>query len=228
VAAFHGEAVVLEYDGDNQRVIFSQDMGNAWQDSLSVNNNYCYSLSSQYGGLTVNCIHDNYFTVDLTHWLTLKIEKKNPILDSYFSGKTLYVTDGNSIQSSVDQGSHWQYLLDDLRQDRAYIGGHNDEIVIIALNHAGVIKMTNGGQSWDLINNGLTHFNFTSLLVIDEAHYLVSTEEGGVFYTQNGGQYWTAENTGLTDPATLGLSFYGTALLVGTDGGGVFKADMPP
>jgi len=84
--------------------------------------------------------------------------------------------------------------------------------------------MTND-NNWELINNGLTYFDFTSLIVIDPNHYLVSTDNG-IFYTQNGGKEWLPENNGLNNLAVLSLSLFQTTLLAGTDGSGVFKAKL--
>lgn len=223
VKAFNQQIVTLEYSGNNQQIMLSVDRGNTWQSIFQINHNYCHSLSSQHGGLIINCIKENYFTSDLIHWFTLKVDKKNPILTSYFSGTTIYMTDGDSIKSSSDNGLIWQNLLTHLNQHHAYISGYNDEVLIIAINDAGIIKMTRSGKYWDLINTGVTNFNFTNLIVIDENHYIVSTDNG-IFYTQNGGKYWLAENNGLNNRTILSLSLYQTTLLAGTDGSGVYKA----
>lgn len=225
VVALDNKIVILEYNGNIQQVMVSNDFGNTWQPIYKINNDYCHSLTSQHNALFINCINDSYLTEDLFHWTPLKVKKKNPIVTNYFSGKTIYITDGNSIQSTTDQGLHWRYLLDNLHQHHAYISGYKDELLIMAINNAGIIKMTNNGENWDLINNGLTHFNFTNLIVIDANHYLTSTDHG-IFYTKNGGKQWIAENDGLNNLDILSLSHYQNTLLAGTNGSGVYKTKL--
>jgi len=226
VTAFNHQVVTLEYNTNGQQIMTSSNFGKTWQPIFQINKNHCFSFSSQHDSLIVHCEKESYFTQDLIHWGTFKIKIKNPTFNSYFSGKKIYITDGNSIQNSNDNGLTWTYLLDNLSQYRAYISGYNDEILIIAFVNAGIIKMTNDGKNWDVINDGLTNYRFTSLIVIDQNHYLISTDDGGIFYTQNGGKQWVAVNSGLNNLAVLGLSFNQPILLAGTDGSGVFKADL--
>lgn len=221
IATFNQQIIVLEYDGDNQQIVASNDFGNTWQRIFHIDNNYCHSLSSQHHSLTIHCNKESYFTQDLLQWVPLRVNKKNPTLTSYFSGYAIYVTDGNSIQRSADNGSHWTYLLNNINQHQMYMSGYNDELLIIAINNAGIIKMTNEGKNWELINNGLSNFDFTSLIVIDPTHYLASTTQG-IFYTENGGASWSMENSGLTNSTILSLSLYKTTLLAGTDSSGIF------
>ncbi|MBV9576428.1 MAG: hypothetical protein JO149_07365, partial [Gammaproteobacteria bacterium] len=84
--AFNQQIILLEYAGDQQQIVLSKDFGHTWQSILQINNNYCHSLSSQHNGLIIHCNKESYFTEDLLNWVNLKINKKNPVISSYFSG----------------------------------------------------------------------------------------------------------------------------------------------
>ena len=85
--------------------------------------------------------------------------------------------------------------------------------------------MSQSGKQWHLINNGLSNFNFTNLIVIDADHYLISTE-AGIFSTKNGGEEWMLQNNGLKNPVISDISLHGRILLAGTEGSGVFRASL--
>ncbi|MBV9576079.1 MAG: hypothetical protein JO149_05605, partial [Gammaproteobacteria bacterium] len=224
VAVYNQQVVVLENDDNHMlQLSVSNDKGKTWLPIFSVPNNACYSLSSENSGLTVHCEKESYFTQDLVHWTSLQTQTTHT-LNSYFSGKILYITDGNFIKSSNDHGATWTTLLDNLNQYRAYIAGYQDDVLIIAIANAGIIKMTNGGSTWNLINDGLSNYNFSSLVLIDANHYLVSTDDG-IFSTQDGGQHWALENAGLANLHVLNLSLNQNTLLAST-AGGLFKTDV--
>jgi hypothetical protein len=70
----------------------------------------------------------------------------------------------------------------------------------------GIFKSRNGGESWSLINTGLTEPGFPTVrpvvdLAIDpstSATLYAGTFGGGAFKSTNGGASWSAINTGLT------------------------------
>ncbi len=229
VVIFNQQVITLESTNTNssQQVMVSKDAGQTWESVKQLTDNECTSLSSQNNSLIINCgkDKDSYFTQDLLHWTSLKTEANNSSLTSYFDGKSIYLSDGHFIKRSSDNGQTWTYLLNNLNHYSSRISGYKDEFIVIAINGAGVIKMTDGGKSWDLINDGLRDYHFSDLVVIDQNHYLVSTDDG-ISFTYDGGKYWTSANKGLTNYDVLSVSLYQNKLLAGTNGNGVFKAEL--
>jgi photosystem II stability/assembly factor-like uncharacterized protein len=91
-----------------------------------------------------------------------------------------------------------------------------------------VYKTTDGGNNWEIINNGMTT-PFVNALVIDynNPNTIYAATGGGVFKTTNGGGIWNAVNNGLNnpwvralamDPVNPNILYAGTGL-----GGGVYK-----
>ena len=120
------------------------------------------------------------------------------------------------------RGQTWTTLLTNLSPYTTYMTGYRDKVILIAIYATGIIKMTKDG-AWELINNGLTNFAFSSILALSENNYVVATDTG-IFYTQDGGKHWTPENDGLENLDVKSLSANENILLAGTKGSGVFKA----
>ncbi|MEW6363374.1 MAG: hypothetical protein AB1714_01905 [Acidobacteriota bacterium] len=100
------------------------------------------------------------------------------------------------------------------------------------MNGAGAFKSTDGGQTWDPVNTGLTYSSI-SCLAGDPSRateVLAGTYDGGVYKTTDGGVTWNAVNTGLTgkdvyalavDPSNPQTVYAGTDARISksTDGG---------
>jgi photosystem II stability/assembly factor-like uncharacterized protein len=100
----------------------------------------------------------------------------------------------------------------------------------------GVLKSTNGGGSWTLVNDGLTHPEVRALAIDpgSPATLYAGTDGGGIFKTTDGGASWSAFNEGLTaaadlrvwalavdpvNPATLYAKTWSGSIFKSTDGG---------
>jgi hypothetical protein len=87
----------------------------------------------------------------------------------------------------------------------------------------GIYRTSDNGATWQLVNNGLTDLNISSLVSPDGTH-LFAGGAGGVFVSADNGNTWTAVGTGLTTGvASLAVSGDGLTLLAGTTGYGVWK-----
>jgi photosystem II stability/assembly factor-like uncharacterized protein len=87
----------------------------------------------------------------------------------------------------------------------------------------GVYSSTDGGNTWNLKNSGLTNLFITEIIYNKSGHLFVSTMGGGIFRSTNKGTAWTQFGTGLLHPnvKALGLYFNGW-LFAGTNGGGMY------
>ena len=89
----------------------------------------------------------------------------------------------------------------------------------------GVLRTTDGGDTWLRINRGLTSLRSRSLAVVDTLRYL-GTDGAGVFFTTLSDTMWHPMNTGITSLLVNALSPSAAApgaCLAGTDGGGIFS-----
>lgn len=226
VTGFNDEVLTLEWRKENnkeqQHLLTSKDQGQTWQEVKLPTIKRCDAFSSENNALILTCDDGQYLTHDLSHWKRINSEDKAA---SYVYGQTIYTSNGNSIKLSTDEGSNWITLLDKLNLYRTYISGHKNKVVLVAISEAGIIKTTDGGTSWELINDGITDFNFTGFMALDENNYIVTTGNG-VFATQNGGKYWAAENNGLDNVDIYSLFANKNMLVVGTAGSGVFKTSL--
>ncbi len=91
---------------------------------------------------------------------------------------------------------------------------------------SGVFKTTDGGDSWQGANQGLTDLKVEALAMEPLALY-AGTFGGGVFKSTDGGADWRAVNQGLSHRVVVALGVDPLApgtLYAGTLGGGVFKS----
>jgi len=204
-------------------ILTSDNLGQTWQTSYHFDNGYIKNLSIANGAILVTRDNGQYLSFDLKNWEQLTSD--GSYNQAYFDGKNVYVYANSAIKMSADQGKTWITLLDNLNQYGAIITGYQSKVILVAFDSAGILKSTNQGKTWDLINQGLYDFHFNTLKVIDENHYIVATDQS-VFFTKDGGAHWITEDNGLENENVLSLSVNNKLLLAGTDGAGVFKATI--
>jgi photosystem II stability/assembly factor-like uncharacterized protein len=87
----------------------------------------------------------------------------------------------------------------------------------------GIMRTTDGGNTWQILNNGLTNLFITDILFNKSGHLFVSTMGGGIFRSTNKGVAWTQFGTGILYPNVKALAIYPNGwLFAGTFGGGVY------
>jgi hypothetical protein len=73
--------------------------------------------------------------------------------------------------------------------------------------HGGVFKSTNGADTWQSINNGLSHRIPVTLASNSTGKVLYAGFQNfGVFKSINGGQKWSPSNQGLSDLTVLTIA----------------------
>ncbi|MEO5618146.1 MAG: hypothetical protein ABIS67_10275 [Candidatus Eisenbacteria bacterium] len=96
--------------------------------------------------------------------------------------------------------------------------------IYVAELERGVLKSSDGGNTWVRINRGLTTLRCRSLAVVDTLRY-AGTDGQGVFFTTLNDTMWHPINTGITSLVVDALSTTATTpstCWAGTDGGGIF------
>jgi len=166
---------------------------------------------------------------------------------------TLYAgTSYQGLFKSTDGGSSWNLAVSGLpfletigleidpqhsTTIYALVNGEYDE----PPNYRGIYKSTNGGASWNAVNDGLPtepwDYIYVSALTIDPKNSatLYAGTAIGVFKSTNGGTNWSAANSGLTeritslaiDPVNPGTLYAGTlerGVFKSTDAGSIWNA----
>lgn len=209
---------LLKIGTNSRNLLASDDKGKTWQKITSPSNEGCDRLSSQQDALILSCYDGQYLTRDFSSWKKLQNSGRK-----YVYGHSIYSSDRESIKYSNDDGQTWKTLLDNLHNFGTEITGYQDKVILVAVYEAGIIKTTDSGATWDLISNGIEDYHFSKIKALDENIYIAATD-GGVYLTSDGGNNWIAENNGLDNIDIQSLFVDQNMLLVGTDGGGVFKA----
>ena len=95
----------------------------------------------------------------------------------------------------------------------------SDRTVFAGTEHAGVLKSTDGGQTWSQVNAGIFEGNVPALVVSPgfgaDRTVFAGTRTQGVFRTTDGGESWSQTGRGLPDgnvPHLSSVSTVGRAL----------------
>jgi photosystem II stability/assembly factor-like uncharacterized protein len=178
----------------------------------------------------------------------------------------IHPTDGDTVYLGAAQGGVWKttnggaswtpltdnqpalaigaLAIDPANPDVVYAGTGEPTLGLDNYYGAGILKTTNGGQTWSLLGGNVFGGIAVSEIVIDPQNsnlvYAASAVSGvagpaspprGIFRSQNGGQSWEAVLTcpdcnGATDlvinpatPSTLYAAFYGYGVFRSVDGG---------
>lgn len=117
----------------------------------------------------------------------------------------------------------------------------NKDIMYVTDNYAGVIRSTNGGQTWSQSNTGVTvkggptgdFFNIFSLTVDPNNPAIIwagTNGEGssfGVFKSTDGGETWVAKTTGMAMNGEIGMVFRGFTIQQGNSNIVYAQAEVP-
>lgn len=231
VSIFQNQLLELESNKNKNgtHLLASLDKGLTWSE-IALPTKYCYDISSYPNTLILTCSSkQQYLTHNLTTWEMITNESNNnsragnPYI--FINEKSMFMSNGSSIKRSDDDGKTWIPLLINMNARDTRITGYQDKILLTAINNAGIIKSIDGGKNWDLINNGIEHYQFTDIKALDESRYIIATD-GGIYMTNDGGENWSSEDNGLDNLDVKTLFANETMLLAGTKGSGVFKASL--
>jgi photosystem II stability/assembly factor-like uncharacterized protein len=130
---------------------------------------------------------------------------------------------------SIDKGKTWQIVFDgstiEGASDVAAIAFSpnfaSDKTVYAWLQYGGLIRSTDGGQTWSLVSNDKNDaFAQTLALSPDGRHLYLGALYGGLYVSADGGQTWQDLTGNIPDERTWSsaLAFgSGNTLLLGTD-----------
>jgi len=148
------------------------------------------------------------------------------------SPDTIYVGTSGGARKSEDKGDTWRVItgLPTSEVPALAVDPRATDTLYASSWEWGVFKSTDGGATWQAVNEGLTNHKVQALALDPRAPDTVyaGTYGGGVFKSTNGGATWQAYNEGLaTDTKVLTLTVDPQAsgtIYIGTSEKGVFKS----
>ncbi|HDL17832.1 MAG TPA: hypothetical protein ENH29_02135 [Bacteroidetes bacterium] len=138
------------------------------------------------------------------------------------SGKILYLSCGNGIQKSVDDGEKWQIVTDWRMTEclKVAIDPQNPHTVYAATAY-GIFKSSDGGKTWREKNRGFESTFTSSVIIVGKK--LFAATEAGVYISTDGAENWQlAGLEGKGSRTILQSPHSGTELVAGTEDDGVF------
>ena len=109
----------------------------------------------------------------------------------------LYKAEGQALYRSDDGGEQWTRLPlaltdNDARITAVAVSAGRSVAIYLAGPGVGVLKSSDGGMSWDAVDQGLPHLNVIALAThstLPETLYAVISGEG-IFRSEDGGKSW--------------------------------------
>ncbi len=237
---FDWDAALLISKHDNHRLYFgankllrSDDQGNSWS-----------TISSD----LTRGVPQNFQKLMGRSWSIDELANKSSmaqiaaIAESPVDENILYVGSGDGLISyTLDGGKNWNQSsvsgLPEYSRINKIAASSFDRMVAYAACHNFIdgdykpylLKTTNGGKSWSLINGNLPD-NFSTFCVAEDhvnANLLFVGTQSGVYFSNDGGNEWIPLKNGIPDVAVFDLTTHRDEndLVVGTYGRGVYILD---
>lgn len=142
------------------------------------------------------------------------------VLSLTISGSTLCAgPNGEGVYRSTDNGSNWQKI--DINSNGSYIyvlGFYRYNSNIFAGTLGDILRSTDGGLSWNEMNNGM-ECSSVNTLEINGAKIFAGTSFQGIFSTTDGGASWVNTATQPLMNSVYEFASSSSVFLAATDGG---------
>lgn len=102
--------------------------------------------------------------------------------------------------------------------------GVNSNNIFAMTADNGVFLSTDNGESWTAVNNGLSFYNGTALVVSGNNIFAGFLGEG-IYLSNNNGTSWKSIDSGLTNKNIVALAISGNNIYAGIDGGVFISTD---
>ena len=228
VKGFTSQSGVLYAASFGGGVYRSLDSGQTWEtinNGLSENNIWSIGTSNEaiYVGVTSGRIYRRDLEVG-TWELSSDTEFFAGVGSIASCGANLLAgTHGSGFHLSDDEGASWNRVTSIWTVETRAIITHGS-LVFAGTDMLGIFKSNNYGQSFSMINTGLTSAWIQAFAICDGNLFAGSGEEG-VFVTANGGANWNSVNNGLGSLNILSLVSDNENIYAGTFDSGIYVTD---
>lgn len=144
-------------------------------------------------GLFVSTDAGNTWTLRNTMTNNVQIAR---VLVSPTDADTVYIAGPNGFEVSTDQGANWTTLRAGAISD-AVIDSSDEDVIYINVRFDKIYKTTDGGTSWNDLNNGPTGTNAAWVKLdigrngTNGTNFIVAKKQGTVSVSTDGGANWT-------------------------------------
>jgi photosystem II stability/assembly factor-like uncharacterized protein len=214
-------------------VFYSGNGGSSWTArNGGMLKNISVSSFHTKGSLVFTCIYNDGVFVSSDNGVTwipknsgIALGGDRSIMSFLVSGNNIFAGAFTGLYLSTNDGNTWVK-----QANTNFQTGYVSSLKVIGNSIFAGIKYTKGvqvstdnGQSWTVINNGLTSLNINALEV-NGSNLFAGTSAGGIFISTDNGASWNAVNSGITNLNVTSLSLFNGNLYAGTQGAGVFKS----
>lgn len=212
---------------DNGDIYYSFDEGNEWLISETglepyIGKIYCSPssriyASAYYTSLTnANFYYSNNQGKD---WTKIPFFENNKVIDVFesASGK-LFVSSGNGLYASADDGENWEQIGDGL--DGAIINCSivdADGTIFAGTTMKGLYRSTNHGVSWECINtSSIDSMYIRTMAMSSNGSIIAGPLYGGLYVSHDKGTTWTKVTNGFTGtfPQMIDISNDGSVFVL--------------
>ena len=150
-----------------------------------------------------------------------------------FDGSKLYVGTIRSIYLTTDSGENWDTLWTSQSDTIFYSLAMANNWVFAGTRNGGLLRSSNGGESWSLSNNGLPDFDIRGLVIVannlGDTVLFAATFGGGIYKSTNFGFNWSSSNVGVSDSYFFTFSILNngtsnTQIFAGSNSAGIYKS----
>ncbi len=127
--------------------------------------------------------------------------------------------------SEIQAYNYWRHLPSPDAENINILSVDDQDILFAGLWGKGLYRSEDDGQTFQLVNDGLTNYYIKAIEYDSSGNMLLGTLGGGVFKSTTNGLSWEAINSGLTDLKVKALTIDENGnYFAGTMGKGVFKS----
>jgi photosystem II stability/assembly factor-like uncharacterized protein len=105
--------------------------------------------------------------------------------------------EGNFI--STDKGISWNPLDTDLGHKQLLQLAINSDGHLFGISGGSLLRSTNNGKNWIQINNSISDFNPTNILINSTGEIFVASLPNGIYKSTNNGDTWVLKDSGFTN-----------------------------
>jgi photosystem II stability/assembly factor-like uncharacterized protein len=142
---------------------------------------------------------------EFAQWMPTYITEITPSLAPKYgmAGSKVYAGTFQGIYVSSDSGENWDTLWTAQSDTIVYSLATINNWIFAGTRNGGLLRSSNGGQNWFLLNNGLPAFNIRGIEIVandlGDTVIFAGTAGGGIYKSSNFGVSWLPANNGLTN-----------------------------
>jgi len=160
-----------------------------------------------------------------SQWIHTNGPRSEEVLSIAVTDTAIYTGTWTKFYVSYNKGNNWLLLKDDVRPYAIYVC---TDYILIGTSDHGVLKSTDGGQTWIDVNIGISYFQDSfyygfydrndTLIMLNSRHMYYSTDEAATWVMANGADYLSPRDI-IELNSNLYISTMSDGIYKSTDGG---------